>query len=210
MQEVDVNGLFYTGINKPEGWGKFMKSLSKHFLFALSFKILYKITRNVDKIGLNNLTVSRIGEIIFSTSNLQYPIFFLVIRLFYKLFMRIVNKHFDIVSGEYRYLLRLASCLFGKFVSFLVILMGKNSNIVFYTVLVVLLRSLFYFIFYNSHRQMMNQNKMMIKHMYYLGVGLGFVNLTVAFKTFREKIKLLNFFDINLVNPLIRCLKSFK
>jgi hypothetical protein len=211
MQEIDINSSYYMGKNlKSDGWKKFMKSASKHFILALSFKIIYKITRNVDKIGLNKLTFGRIGEIILNPSNLQYAVFFLIIRLFYKLFVHILAKKFDLISGERKYLIRLLSVIFGKFVTFLVILVGKNSNIVFYTVLVVMLRSLFYFIFYNSERQMMNQNKMMIKHMYYFGVGLGYMNLTVAFKAFREKIKLIKFFDINLISPVVKCIRSFK
>jgi hypothetical protein len=218
MKEIENNDSFYQAVNfdsgvyvrKDSGWLKFLRSMGKHFIVALGFKIIYKLTRNIDKIGLNNLTTSRIGEIILNPANLQYPLFFVMIRLFYKLFMWVINKYFDITSNQHKYLLRILSMLFGKFTSFLVILMGKNSNVVFYTVLVVLLRSLFYFVFYNSERQMMNQNKLMVKHMYYLGVGLGFVNLTVAFGAFREKIKLVKFLGTNFVSPVVRCLKSFK
>jgi hypothetical protein len=191
MQEIDFN--YYN--KKDKNWKKYIISLSKHFAYALSFKLLYKLTRNVDKIGMNNITSNKLFDIVFNWGNLQFASVIVILKLLFKLFRLILKTKIgiDITNSKHRYLIRLISLLYGKFVSFLVVLVGQKSNIIFYLILLLIVRSIAYFASCYGDRQINNNNKDMNKHMFYLGMGLGFVNLTVIFKTFRERIKIVNY-----------------
>jgi hypothetical protein len=209
--DISMNESFYQrSTQKPDYWKNFFKSMTKHFLFALGFKIFYKLARNLDKLGVSSISISRLVEIIFSASNFQYATVFLLIRLVYKLFMYYLKNNYDIPMGEKKVTFRLLSLFLGMFISLLVIFIGNNSNVIFYTVLITLLRSLFYFVFYNSERTLVNQNKMLIKHLYYLGVAIGFVNLTYTFKDLGDKIKIIRLFDSKIMYPVTKLIKLVK
>lgn len=127
--------------------------------------------------------------------NIQFASVVVIIRLLFKLFRTILKKKIgiDISDSKNRYLIRLISLFFGKFVSFLILLVGQRSNVIFYLIMLLIVRSIIYIASCYNDRQINNNNKDINKHMFYLGIGLGFVNLTFAFKSFREKIKIVNF-----------------
>jgi hypothetical protein len=201
MQDIDSNGKYYN--KKENDWKKFCISLSKQFIYALSFKFLYKLTRNVDKLGIDNITIDKLHDILFSWGNIQFASVTIILRLLFKLFRYILKYKIgiDISESKHRYLIRFISLLYGKFVSFLVLLVGQKSNVIFYLILLLIVRSIIYIVTCYSDRQINNNNKDINKHMFYLGIGLGFVNMTVAFKTLREKIKVVNYLtrQINII-----------
>ena len=201
MQEIDINSSYYkSNKEKEDSWTKLMRSLSKQFIYALCFKLLYKLTRNIDKLGIDNIDKDVLKKVLFSSGNLQFPFFIVLIRIFYKIFIYFLKFKFDIniSDSKHRYLLRFISLLYGKFVSFLILLIGQKSNVIFYTVLVLILKSMYFFISSYYDREIINNNKIMNKHMYYMGVGLGFLNLTLALKSMREKIKLISFIGVRI------------
>ena len=67
MQEIDINSSYYkSNKEKEDSWTKLMRSLSKQFIYALCFKLLYKLTRNIDKLGIDNIDKDVLKKVLFN------------------------------------------------------------------------------------------------------------------------------------------------
>jgi hypothetical protein len=158
---------------------------AKHFILAYLFKGFFKLSRNLDKSKTGIISINKFLNIMLDPSNIKFGMFIILIKVMFKIF-RILLSKINIEIIEYKRI----NFIFGLLMSFLGILIGKKSTLIFYSVLFFLIKNLICFI--NTYKQVEGRRvRDESKNLYYIGFSLGFIIMTLVNYDIRNKIKLI-------------------
>jgi len=177
----------FSSIKNTKNFKDYLYKYSKVFFSHTIFKVCFKIARNLDKSSNRSLGIFRYLEIFSDISNLRYGLFIVILKALFRLFRKtynILNLNKNVL--EFKRL----NFIFGLLANIILIPIGKKSSLTFITMLYFLLRDLFNYL--KDHLYLSNKrNFRESKNIYYIGVSLGFVLITLLNSEYRKSIKII-------------------
>ncbi len=182
----------FVDLRKPPEFDllSYSKKLAGEFTKAFGFKVIFQIARKLDKARKSApFDLDRLFEAVFSFSNIKYGVFVILTKLIFKLFRSVLYliKLQDVL--EYKRI----NFLLGLLANFILIPIGQKSSLTFYTCIFYLIKSSLFFFrshIYGVKKRVYSQSK----ELYYIGLSLGFIIITLLTPEYRSEIKLVKYF----------------
>lgn len=192
MFHTNESAIEFVELGKPPKFNLLssIRKLSNEFLKGLCFKIIFGLADKLDTSRKSSpFDLDKLVEVIFNYSNIKYASFLILAKILFKLFRLILYKFKLHNLVEYKRL----NFLYGLIVNIILIPLGKKSSLAFYTCIFYLIKNLLFFSRNHIHgldKRLYNQSK----ELYYIGLSLGFILITLIMPEYRNKIKLLKYF----------------